>query len=99
MIAGLRARKADGTVLWEISDRLNQFLGIVSSTGTADGSVTNAAFAEANAVPFCFVYSLSSNPYLAQPKVTFSGSTLSWTWDGTSDVAFRTPCRLIYGVR
>jgi hypothetical protein len=96
---GFRAKKPDGTVLWEITDRLLQFLGVVSSTGTIDGSVVNAALAEPNAVPFCFVYSLTSDAYIEQPVISFAGSTMTWTWPAGTDPAYRTTCRLIYGVR
>ena len=97
MTWGFRARKPSGEVMWELSDRCGQFLGTVN-TGTTDGSVTNAAFAETGAEPFCFVYSLASSPYIEQPDVSFAGSTLSWTWDAASSPGYRTACLLIYGV-
>lgn len=85
--------------MWEITDRLLQFLGVVSSTGTTDGSVVDAAFEEPDAEPFCITYSLDNDPYLTQPEIDITGDTLSWTWTGTGDAAYRTPCRLIYGIK
>lgn len=94
---GFRAKKPTGEELWLITDRLGQFLG-TTTTGTTNGSVTDAAFAEPNAEPFCFVYSLASTPFIEQPDISFAGSVMSWTWPAGSSPGYRTSCLLVYGV-
>ena len=94
MAYGLRVKNAAGDEIVSITDHLGRVIGTVT-TGTSSGSVSNAALAEAGAEPFGITYSLSSDPYLVQPNVSFSGSTMSWSW---TDPAEATSCMIIYGV-
>jgi hypothetical protein len=87
---GLQVYDASSNLILDVTDSLGTVLGTVS-TGTTSGSVTDANFA--NGTPFWAHLPLATNYLSLPPDITFSGTTLTWTFTGGG-----TSSTIIYGV-
>ena len=72
-------------------------LGIVN-TGKSNGSVTNPVLAKGTPVIVASLPNDGSNATFNMPKVTASGTTISWTWK-QSGANYNVEHRIVYGVR
>lgn len=86
---------SSGNLIMDTNTRMGRYLG-TTSTGTANGSVTDARFTSSTGTPFWFINGKGDTVY-AVPTVTYSANVLSWDW-GTLPLAYRVDCILIYGV-
>lgn len=98
-LVGMRVRdRFSGLVTLEITDRLTRTIGSFN-TGTAGGSINVPAFAE-GAGYACILEapdpSNNLNTFYRFPRVTISGTTMSWDFpgNGTEPIA----CQVEYGV-
>ncbi len=95
MPAGLQVWNAAGQLIFDISTRASRVLGLVNITGGVDGSVANPDFAQGDPYWQCVqTVGLSTLYFGVTPAFSFSGTTLSWSFDGLPD----NDCLLIYGV-
>ncbi len=95
MPQGLRIFDENGDVVIDTSARLGRILGTTTISGS-DGDVTNSGFGDGD--PFWMVMrKISGGGSVKPPRMTFSGTTLSWTYDGVSS-GLRQHVILIYGV-
>ena len=95
MPAGFQAWDASGNTVVDLSTRLGRILG-VHTTGSSNGSITNAGLAQGT--PFALVSQPNSTvanggTFYPSPTVSFSGTTMSWTFPGTG-----APSTIVYGV-
>ena len=90
----LRIRDAaTGNVIVDYSDRLGTIIGVVE-TGKNNGSVSSPAFALGE--PFYALVKVDAGASVFGPKITFSGTTLSWQFRDnglTSNASWR----IVYG--
>ena len=93
MPQGWQAFDASGNLIVDVSTRLGRVLGVQTLTAATGGSVTNANFA--SGTPFWMLSNVSVAG-ARQPEITFSGTTLSWSFPGVgwSGETYR----LVYGV-
>lgn len=92
MGAGLQVFDASGEIVSDDSTQIGRVLGYVD-TGTSDGSLTNATLAEGK--PWYQIMGLDVGYYCLLAEVSFSGTTMSWTFNGST---YKNSCRIIYGV-
>jgi len=92
---GLRIKHPDtGAVLLNITDRITRVLGTLN-TGTANGS-----YSVDSALGTAFFSCLVANSFdaqSAQPDITVSGNTVSWSFDGAGFYT-KVPVTILYGV-
>lgn len=91
MPQGLQVFDASGNVLVDTSTRLGRILGVTTIT-TTTGSVVDSDFA--NGTPFWYAIPLSIADVEFGPDLSFSGTTLSWDFQGRTVTSHR----LVYGV-
>jgi len=89
-----RARDAAGNLLFDGGHRLGRIAGYVDVT--ANGSMHVPAFSQGE--PFWIALPLSSDATLRAPRVTASGTTLSWTYSVAGNYG-NVVTRIFYGVR
>lgn len=89
---GLRTWDASGNMVIDVSTRLTSIIGVASVT-SSNGSVTNADFARGT--PFWYFTNIPAG--IATPDVSFSGTTLSWTWNANTTFFPRGNMNLVYG--
>lgn len=89
-MVGLEVWNSAGQKTLDTNDRLMRILGNVSSTGS--GSLNHAGLQ--TGTPFYFLLIDESNAFAfkGSDDVSFSGSTMSWTFDADVSVT------IIYGV-
>lgn len=90
---GLRTWDSSGNLIIDVSTRLTRILAIQAVTNV-NGSVTNADFALG--APFWYFTNVPSG--IATPAVSFSGTTLTWTWPANTTQFPRGNMNLVYGV-
>lgn len=78
MTAGFECFNAAGVKTLSITDRVMRLIDIIPVSGS-DSSLTKAIFAEEGVVGVFFPNSASAS-YSSKPKVSLSGSTLSWAY-------------------
>nr|WP_092069553.1 hypothetical protein [Dendrosporobacter quercicolus]NSL47514.1 hypothetical protein [Dendrosporobacter quercicolus DSM 1736]SDL92505.1 hypothetical protein SAMN04488502_1011194 [Dendrosporobacter quercicolus] len=96
MPCGLQIWDANGNLTLDVTDRLTRVLGTFS-TGTTDGSHTDAALAFGTP----WIHATSSYPYNSYAcQYTVSGTTISWTFiEGSPfNQDGKRPEYVIYGV-
>lgn len=91
MAAGLQVWDANGSLIVDLSTRLGRILG-VTTFSSSTGSITDADFA--SGTPFFIASPTSVSSPSFGPKLTISGTTLSWDFEGRVASAHR----LVYGV-
>lgn len=90
----LRIRDAaTGKVVVDYADRLGTIIGVIE-TGQNNGSVSSPAFALGEA--FYALQKVSTGSSNVGPKMTFSGTTLSWAFRNNG-WASNANWRIIYG--
>lgn len=94
-MSGLDVWDASGRHVFGTSTRCARLLGQVN-TGTGNGSINDGRLTEGT--PFFQIISTAQNTLTYVPAVTFSGSTLSWTWPGSLDATYHSNCVITYGV-
>lgn len=79
MAQGLQVWDASAALIFDTSAALFRELGVVAiGSDNNSGSVTDAGFSEG--LPMWFVISTQLDNY---PDISFSGTTLTWTANGT----------------
>lgn len=95
MAYGLRIWDAVGNLTFDMNMNLGRVLG-VATVNTQTGSLTHPGFAQGT--PFALSGSqsgtTSGNPWAWTPKVTFSGTTMSWDFESLPV----STTKIIYGV-
>lgn len=92
MPSGIKIWDASGNVVFDTTVKAGRVLGQVS-TGTANGSVTNADFSQG--VGWFTVAPVATGLGTYVPTVTLSGTTVSWSfWSAVP----KCPCIITYGV-
>jgi hypothetical protein len=93
MAEGLQVFDSSGNKILDVSDSLTKYL-YVATVGPGNGSVTVSGLSGGR--PWFTAYRLSSSTvaYLA-PIFSISGTTVSWTYAGSSNQA---PMRLFVGI-
>lgn len=91
MPAGLQVWDANGQMIVDTSTRLGRIVGVADIT-TATGSIIDANFADG--APFWVALPASNTSPSFGPKFTFSGTTLSWDFEGRTVSTHR----VVYGV-
>lgn len=94
MPLGMQVWDASGNLIVDTATYMGRILGTVS-TGTSNGSVTNAGFATGQ--PWWFITRKTSSAYMYTPKITISGNTLSWQFE-SGTYANKADCLITYGV-
>lgn len=94
MVWTCRARDAAGNLLFDGSYQLGRIAGYVDVS--ANGSMNVPAFSQGT--PFFIAVPLSASGLLRAPRVTASGTTLSWTYSTTGNYG-NVVTRIFYGVR
>jgi hypothetical protein len=90
---GLQIFDASGNLILDLGDATGRFLGSID-TGNVDGSTTNAALT--SGTPFAVVLLKSGSTFgFKTPDVTFSGTTMSWTYDGATS---KNDATILFGV-
>lgn len=100
MESGLTIYDEDGVVRLDAQTLVGRVLGSFS-TGTANGSVTNALMLEGTPYYFCFANNAPTGLVHCLPDVSISGATLSWVFrdfNVAGNAAARVPLSVIYGV-
>lgn len=92
MAHGIRTFDASGNILMDTDTNMGRILGM-TTTGTSNGSVTNADFAQGTPFWIAIVNNTTANNTVVSPDFSFSGTTLTWTHNTYSG-----DTRLIYGV-
>lgn len=95
MSAGLRIWSSTGVLLQDPSNRIGTLLGVTTTTKN-NGSITDARFAQGTPAVFKVLPSTNARIFIP-PKVTFSGNTMSWTFN-TPGAAGNSPVRIMYGI-
>jgi len=90
---GLRTWDASGNLIIDVSTRLTRIIGTQAIT-PVDGSLSNADFALGT--PFWYFTNVPVGK--ATPVVSFSGTTLTWTWPASTTQFPRDNMTLVYGV-
>lgn len=93
MPQGLQINDEAGNLIVDITTRLNRVIGRVD-VNKVNGSVSNAGFAEG--IPY-FVM-LGQDIGLVSPNVTFSGNTMTWTYDVVAPDEYKDNTIILYGV-
>lgn len=102
MPQGLQTWDAAGVLKIDTNKRYAKFLGEVTSTGTADGSVSHSGLA--TGTPFAMVLPLPSGtkPEPPQnwifPTARFNGTTLIWEFAMNGIPYTKQPAKILYGV-
>lgn len=91
MASGLQVWDANGDVVVDTTTRLGRIVG-VTTINSASGSINDADFADGT--PFWIATPSDNTSPTFGPKFTFSGTTLSWNFEGRTVSSHR----LIYGV-
>ncbi len=91
MTYGVRTFDEAGNIILDTNSRMGRVLGTAQS-GTTPGSLVHAGFAVGE--PFCIVIPTGTGVQWGTPLVSFSGTTMSWSWPR----AAKTNCKLLYGV-
>lgn len=98
MTVGLRIRnRTTGAVTFEVTDRLTRVLGSVY-TGSVNGAIAVPAFSQG--IPWAYANGIGNQNLFSFgqfPKVTISGTILSWTFVGISGREIY-PDTILYGV-
>lgn len=89
-----RARDAAGNLLFDGSYQLGRIAGYVDVS--ANGSMDVPAFSQG--VPFFIAVPIATNVFARSPRVTASGTTLSWTYSTDGNYS-NVVTRIFYGVR
>ncbi|WP_338445962.1 hypothetical protein V5F89_12505 [Pelagerythrobacter marensis] len=90
MAVGLRIWDTAGNLIFDENTRITRYLGS-GSTGTADGSISDAKLAESGAAVW-WRFIGSATP----PVMLHSGTNLSWQWD--IPLTYRTSRTFVYGL-
>lgn len=95
MSYGLEIRNASNQVTLSVTDSLTKYVGTFSiAAGASNGSATYADLAGGR--PFATVIRTTTDPYqLYSPLITFSGTTVYWTF--TTGSYNRTACNVVLG--
>lgn len=89
-----RARDAAGNLLFDGGYQLGRIAGYVDVS--SDGSMDVPAFSQGT--PFFIAVPIASNVLLRAPRVTASGTTLSWAYSASGNYG-NVVTRIFYGVR
>ena len=98
MSYGLNVWDGNGKLTLGLSDSITRILGTVQTTKNVNGSVS-APFS--NGRPWAQVLKLGATYEGLTPRITISGDTLSWVYDGGESgrqQAYSLPVLIIYGV-
>jgi hypothetical protein len=93
MAEGLQVFDSSGNKILDVSDSLTKYL-YVATVGPGNGSVTVAGLAGGRPWFTAYRFTFNSIQYFA-PVFTISGTTVSWTYSGSSNQA---PMRLFVGI-
>ena len=95
MPTGFECYDTQGRLTLSLSDSITRIIGTVD-TGLANGSISVPALTSGR--PFFITTGLDSVKLdFYMPRVSVSGSTLTWTFVQATD-NFRKACRIVYGV-
>ena len=99
MAYGMRVWDASGNLTMDSTDNMGRYLGQVATTGTTDGSASVPGWA-AQGAQFIVVFPLHT--MLSQycpPLLTYSGDTISWTFESTIPAGNRGAVAIMFGVK
>lgn len=89
-MSGIRVRTPAGVITFDSSVRTGRIIGYVDVS--ADGSLSNALLADGT--PFSLCHRLAGTDGQQTPAVTFSGTTMTWTYPAGN----KSNTRILYGV-
>lgn len=100
MPQGLQVWGEDGSLVVDVTSRLTKILGSVN-TGTSSGSISLSNLPISGEIWYFSIGNFSSvpNPYAMPPKITLSGTTLSWYVESGIPNYLKAPATIFYGVR
>jgi hypothetical protein len=96
MAAGLEVYNASGVLRLSLTDRITRYIG-TQYTGTADGAISDPALALGEPWFLVTPNGDGANVAKAEPSVSISGTTLSWSFGGLAPIS-RLPIFIAYGV-
>lgn len=97
MALGLQIWNSSGQLTLQVSDSLTKYVGTFNlAQNASNGSATYAALAGGRPFSVCWRTSTSPTMYIV-PLITFSGTTVYWTYPGGA-TASRAAVTVVIGV-